>query len=708
MRKAAAAVIGAAVWLAAAGPGPAFPQETDKPLQYESFVTIKLLQVYVTGKKGEPVTDLRAADFEILDNGKRRPVSHFEKHFIETETARPKPDPACALAAAPPLGRKFFLVFDFVLTDARGIIKAKSAALEFLDGDIRLTDEIGVVSYTLDRGLVIHEYFTADHARVRAIVDGFGARPLAGRAESFTHHLFTSSFLSIPSSQQMQGAVPDPENQFYEGQAALWGRVQADRGLGGAERRSYVDQAQGLIVALGQMAKVLRYIPGFKNVILFSGGIARQYIYGKEGGGASFGGWTTPDQLASQLSKYDSARGDALLREEHIKMLKEFKASNCPVYSIDISRGRKEIDVSAIGGASGSAIREFEGADSLRQFAGETGGRFYANTMESDRIVEDIQKTTSGYYVLGYSVTEAWDEAFHKIKVKVDRRGVDVRTQGGYFNPKPFNKYSRFEKLLHVIDLALGDSPQTAAEIPVLALPLTLKGVPHVLVFARVSRSAHAAFLGKGAEAYFLLMNERGDMAAARSVMLEIPENSRGTVFPSFVAPADPGSYVARIVLRDIDTGNGVRGSSPVFVPERPKADFDIDPPLLLLPDRDALDLAAAAGESLSGFYGYDPNLYAPFIGDLTAGAVRLQAALRIPGGSAGIEIKAFLLAPAAPAPAEIPVSILERSAEGKTWIYLAEISPGELASGRFTLKIEARDPRTGATAVSSAAFTVR
>jgi len=688
---------------------PAGQAGQDKPLQYESHVTVKLVQVYVTGKKGVPVTDLEAADFEIIDNGRSYPVTHFEKHFGEGEPSTAAP--AAPAVASTTLGRKFFLVFDFVLADVKGWARAKSTALKFLDEDIRPTDEIGIVTYTINRGLVLHEYLTTDHARVRALVDGFGVRPLAGRAENLTQYLYTVAAPVPPGAPGSGDTVPDPENQFYENQASLQGRLQTDRSLGTAGGRSYVDQAREFVIALGQLAKVLRYIPGFKNIILFSGGIARQFLYGREvGGGASYAEWTTPEQLASQFGRIDTAQGNAVLRDLHEKTLKEFEASNCPIYSVDVSRSLKAGDVSSFGGISSSAIREVAGADSLRQFAGETGGKFFANTMETERIVEDIDKSTSGYYVLGYSVEENWDGAFHKLKVKVDRRGVDVKTQGGYFNPKPFEEYTRFEKLLHVVDLALGDSPQTQAayEIPVVAMPLMVKGAPHILVFARASRNAQPDVLGKHAEAYVLLMNEKGDVVTTRSFRLEIPDGGKSTIFPSFLLPVDPGRYVGRIVVRDLDTGRGARGAASAVIPPRAGVVFALDPPLFVVPEKDALDLTSSSGESLAGFFGYDPNIYAPLVGDIPVKTARLQAALRAPGGSAGLEIKAAFIDPATSARTEVPVSVLERSADGSTWLYLTEIDTGELAAGRYTLQFEARDPGTGGRAMATAVFTVR
>jgi len=692
--------------------GLAAPQTQDKPLQYESSVTVKLVQVYVTGKKGVPVTDLTAADFAIFDNGRSFPVTHFEKHFVEADRAAVPAEKTAASAAVPPLGRKFFLVFDFALTNAKGLMKAKDAALKFLDGDVQPTDEIGVVSYTVNRGLVLHEYLTTDHARVRAVVDAFAVRPLAGRAENLTQLIYSSEFDNPASAKPdaNEESVPDADNQFYSTQAGLQSRLSAGQGPG-AGGRSYIDQAREFFTALGQMAKVLRYVPGFKNIILFSGGIAHRYLYGDEGG-AGFGGseWTTPEQLAGQLSKYDSAQGNAILRETNLAMLKEFEASNCPVFSIDVSQIGREGDVSSFDGISGSAIRAMEGADSLRQFAGETGGKFYAKTMTSENIVEDIQTVTSGYYVLGYSVDETWDGAFHKIRVKVNRKGVDVKTQGGYFSPKPFKTYTRFEKLLHLVDLALGDSPlvQAAYEIPVVAMPLTVKGTPNLLAFARLSRSAYADVLGKSAEAYFLLMNESGDLVSTASYKLEIPDNGKELLFPSFLLPAAPGSYVGRMVVRNMDTGRGARGAAPVVVPARSGGGFSLDPPLFVVPEKDATDLMSASGESLAGFYGYDPNLYAPFVGDVPAGTAEIHVALRAPGGTAGLEIKAFLLDPATSVRTEVPVSILERSADGTTWLYLTNVATKELSPGRFTLAFEARNPETGELADSSAVFTVK
>jgi hypothetical protein len=91
------------------------PQETiqlQKPLQHEVSVALKLVQVYVTDKKGNPVLDLEKEDFALYDNGEQKILTEFEKHVLPLRSAEtPVEEPAglAPIQASPPLlSRKFF------------------------------------------------------------------------------------------------------------------------------------------------------------------------------------------------------------------------------------------------------------------------------------------------------------------------------------------------------------------------------------------------------------------------------------------------------------------------------------------------------------------------------------------------------------------------------------------------------------------------
>ena len=703
MRSVTAAVALALALGLAGSPAAQTKADPQKPLQYDVIVTLKLVQVYVSGKGGQPVADLAPGEFEVTDNGQPVSITQFEKHFLG--------QPAAAEPAAPagPMNRKFFLIFDFGFIDTHGVVKARNAGLHFIDNQLQPNDEVGLLSFSAFRGLVLHEYLTTDHAKVRKIVDGFGLRRYAGRAENLSDYLFAVTLEDEALAARGGGAAPplSTEEQFFQRQARLQAGLQVDEGA----RQGYAERARYLVESLDNFARTIRYIPGYKNIIFLSGGLARQLLYGKKTG-AVVGEWSTPEELAAQLNAYDSAQADAGIRGDYTKMLQQFKAANAPVYAVDMSRTQKEADV-AYNEGSAPAMRELEGADSLRQLASGTGGQFFANTVDTKRIMDSIQNVTGAYYVLGYSVSEKWDGKFHKIKVRVKRKGCDVMAQGGYFSPKPFSQYTSFEKLLHATDLALSEVPQLQipAEVPVSAMAVTVRGWPQLAVLSRASRTAHSDVLGKNSEAFLLLLDESGEVSLIKRFKLRLPDASsdKQTVFPSFLLNVKPGRYTCRMVLRNMDTGASARGSASLVVPAAPAAPVILDAPLLLVLDPKAQELAASEGGAFASLFAYDPGSFAPLAGPMPAGQSKLYAALRcssnIPG--ADFEISATLKNEGAPELSPVPVAIMKKAQDGPTVLLLIELGTGELGPGRYALKIEAKEKGSGASASASVGFVV-
>ena len=66
--------------------------------------------------------------------------------------------------------------------------------------------------------------------------------------------------------------------------------------------------------------------------------------------------------------------------------------------------------------------------------ADNTDGRAILNRNDLAVGMQQIIRDSSAYYLLGYTSTQApTDGKFHKIEVKVARRGVDVRARKGYW-----------------------------------------------------------------------------------------------------------------------------------------------------------------------------------------------------------------------------------------------------------------------------------
>lgn len=78
----------------------------------------------------------------------------------------------------------------------------------------------------------------------------------------------------------------------------------------------------------------------------------------------------------------------------------------------------------------------FGGAEVLRRFASETGGRSIVNTNDLEAGLKDVVADASAYYLLGYSPTRPRNDGkFHRISVKVRRSGVRVTSRRGYWAP---------------------------------------------------------------------------------------------------------------------------------------------------------------------------------------------------------------------------------------------------------------------------------
>jgi len=682
-------------------------------IREEVTVTLKLLQAYVTAKDGKPVTDLTAADFEVTDNGKAMPVTHFENHILGGDDLAPG-----APVGAARLDRQFFLFFDFAFTDFRSSRKARDAALAFIDQNVRPDDRLGVLSYSPVRGLTIHEYLTTDHARVRAIVEAFGLRAATGRGESLTNFLYAdelrhmqdSGAAAPPSSGISPGEKPSGTNSSMDGFFAEQARAQTGGVVDEGRKQGYVEEAKQFSQTFANLARAMRYVPGWKNLIFFSAGISRALIYGQTRGlDAPTMNANNPDQMMAELNAYDGAQSNSVVRTEFSAALKELKTANSPIFAIDCTAPLGETDIDNPVGTS-FASREVRGKDSLMQLAGESGGRYFSNTMDYKAALATVEDITSAYYVLGYTVPTAWDGAYHKIKVRVLRPGLKVHSQNGYYNPKPFQEYSRFERLLQMTDLALSENPTALmpVEAPMVMIPVVVGGWPHIVAYVDLSKDTAAAVIGKKSDAYLLLYDEEQGKSAVKSFRIKAPADGPKESVAGFAVPTKPGRYSARIIVQNGETGAAARGSAAIAFANPVAAAVWLDPPLLLRSSTGGADLGAAPGSTLSALFGYDPGKYAPLTGPLAAGPQRVLTAVRLTLGMPEMVLDLAATDTLEAAKVDVPVTVLETRQEKSVRWCLVELAFGDLKAGSHTLTIAAKDTSGTQTNASTTTFTVK
>ncbi len=695
-----------AVFLSPAGPPRSQAQDVralTKPLQYEVSVVLKLIQVRVTDKKGNPVPDLTREDFAVTDNGTPVVLTEFERHAIGTPVPdaaagdEPKPLDAPSrpdASAARPAGRKYFLFFDFAYNNVRGILKAQTAALHFLETVVRPEDELAVLTYSAVGGLAFHEYLTPDHAKVRKVVEKIGHGDVKGRATEIEDQYWRLV-------QETPGAGAG---------AAMGLNFRAEAA---ANRQESKSMAQKYMAKMTALARALRLVDGQKHFILFSTGIPNSLIYGY-----------TPDnaRYRADFTNSGGAAGDQVLRRENEAMYREFSAAGCSFYAFDtresameaslftydeqtLAAGSRAMSV-AIDPTSIFKDAKVTGLNSLKRFADITGGKYYSNIAMYGKNLDQVRAATGSYYVLGYSINERWDGLFHDVKVEVKRKGCEVRTQAGYFNPKPFGEYSDLEKQIHLFDLAINERAfsRMPVDVPMVALSSTAEGVSRLGVLARLPGEVTAKLAGRRVEFVAIFFDDKGDIREI--VRQEVdPATFRGREM-AFAAGSSlkAGDYSCRLVVRDMDTGLSAVAAARGTIGKPKTSGLQLGTPLLLEARTGCSLVSAGARKGKEAFpwgdiYPYDSSLFAPVITELPAGVsgIRVVIPCSAPdGATSDLALSASLVNSVSGAQVPVAATISSRVQRGPLEILTLDLPTAGIAAGTYYLHFYAEDRASG------------
>jgi len=705
----------AVAWAGLAAPG-SQAQDASKsvqqPIRHEVSVVLHLVQVYVMDKKGKPVSDLVKSDFVVRDNGQPVDITDFEVRTITAPNvgsgaapgalpapavqaqAVAKPAPAGGEAAdqGSAMTRKFILFFDFAFNNPRGIKKAKEAALHFLDKEVKPGDELALFSYSLTRGLSIHEFLTTEQDEVRKVLETIELDRIAGRAESLEQEYWTAG----------------------GGQSA----AMMDRNASNLRwrRQESKDQARNFMHKLTTLAQALRYVPGQKHVLLFSHGIAGSLMYMHQ----DAAGTTNPINV-----------GDYVLRTDYENLLKEFSSANCQVFAFDTRESAKvpslfDYDEQTFGyqrgvgrymftqtGVSNNTDlmfknENFTGLYALTKLAKDTGGLYYGNINEYERNLGQLETMTGAFYVLGYPVAETWDGRFHEITVEVKPKGLKVSAPRGFYNPVPFKELSPLEQEFALFDLALSDKPvfQAPLDAEMTALAAPFGPDMNLGYVTRLPSGTVEGLARPKVEIVSFAFDESENLADLRRAVHDLSEYRARDVIYASGGLVKPGAYRCRVVVRNLDTGRAAVASCRVFVPPSAASGLRLHSVLLLSPGSEPayLEGAGLAGRrssdasSWASLYAFDRSLFAPAVGPIAAGTSRLFCAVPCSVGGIAeplIGLRAFLVDMRTGKRTDLDVTLHDRVLWGDLFVQSVELALPGFAPGSYTLYLRAEEKTT-------------
>lgn len=644
------------------------------PIQHEVTVALKLIQVYVTDKKGNPISDLRRDEFVLYDNKDEKTITEFENHLLslpENERRQVPPTPApvekAPEAPASLMSRTFLFLFDLVFADEGGFRLGRDSAVRYLETNFKPGDQVGVLSFTGGRNLNVLYRPNVDPKEARRAIEALGLgslRPIAPIRPTDTP--MTPIVTSANAGSPVQG-----------------GSTGSDQSVGRIVAGNFV-------WALDSLAQALRYAPGKKIMVLYSNGLHPSYL--------------------SRGSFYQAGNTD--LGNAYQQICRKLAAANVSVFSVNTEENTYLV---------GAVPESRKGVSSLREITTETGGRFLGDIYAVPDHLEKIDTITGAYYVLGYPIKESWDGKFHAVRVKVTRPDCEVHAQVGYFNPKPYTEYSKIEKEIHLVDLALSDKPmsQDPARFAMQAIPVAFPPKNNLLFIAEIPQG-QGGIEGPRIEVSCLVFNALDEIVDSQRVQMGLPasRSGQGSRFLLSSLSARQGTYKCRIVLRNLDTGQAAVAGVPAIVPEGIADKLLLFPPMLategganMLVSGNTGNGGQAIDPQAAQAFLLDPKEYEPYLGSELEGGSSIGAVIRCFSPSddlSGLELSARLETKASGEPLDVKLQILGKNSDKTIKTFLAKLDIPQTPPGSYNLVLSINDARSGQSSRVTRSFRVK
>ena len=385
-------------------PPQARPGEPQQPI-FRTGINFVRVDVIVTDKRGEPVADLQAADFEVSEDGKPQTIETFKLVRVTGipeggEAPRQiRTDYDEESEASRDDVRVFVILLDDYHVRRGASLGVREPLVRFIRTQLSPLDLVGVM-YPLTP--VSDVRLTRNHDAVVRAIEQF-----MGRKYDYTpRNPFEEKYSMYPAE-----VVERVRNQV-----SLSALKSIAIHLGGLRegRKAVVLVSEGYSNYLPpQLRDPIADMPGLGNPTRSTPGVGDNNPNEER---AQF--FNNLDLISDLRSVYDAAN-----------------RANTAIYALD-PRGLAAFEFDINEGVGMRTDRNVLNAsmDTLRILADETDGRAIVNRNDLEGGLRQIVRDSSTYYLIGYSSSQApTDGKFHEIKVKVKRQGVQIRARKGYW-----------------------------------------------------------------------------------------------------------------------------------------------------------------------------------------------------------------------------------------------------------------------------------
>lgn len=601
-------------------------------------ITTNLVQLdaVVTDKNGNPVTNLTANDFEVLQDGKPQKLTSvsfvsYEAQSRAQAAANRKADKNAPVA--PPVrlnpGNGTGRLLTFVVDDGTcfasriGMFAVRQGLEKFVLEQMQPDDQVAIFQTRAGNSML--QQFTSDKNKVLSVVRKINWHP-ARRA----------------CGNDGTGDFSDPARTT--GNVSFSGKPEGIESRAARERIENELKSRDVTGTIGVLRYVIRgldKLPGRKTVFFLSDGLRILTRTGNVGVDRNDPEATSRNiGIDSNNPEATSRAGDTFAALQ--ALVDEANRAAIVFNTIDV-RGvqnapyiNAQDDFEGFSGDKGNInftsetsqrrSDEFRNAqDGLFFLASETGGKFYGGSNNIDVPIRKAVNADKGYYLLAY---EPDDETFkgknfNKIEIKVRRPGLDVRSRSGFkgvtdeaiARARPTSKSKSAESELY---------EAIAAPLPRAGLDLRLSAfyenrragdAVRALVYVDGRQITFTDEPNNMKKAVFdvvaVTFNEKNEPVDEFNKMhtIRFPAASlqavqqNGIVYTADIPVKKPGVYNLRIAMRD--TASRLLGSAAqqIEVPELRKGRLSLSNPIIgEVQNKGGKMTAPALDEAAAGF----------------------------------------------------------------------------------------------------------
>ena len=539
-------------------------------------ITTKLVQVdvVVTDKKGNQVRDLRAADFELLQDGKAQKITGVTYVPIDsaqvTNTVTAPGEKPKSGVPPPPVkrgvgegGRLIALVVDDGSCAASiwGIESARDGIKRFINEQMLPDDLVSI--YRTRAGSAVNQQYTSDKALLLKAVEKIRWYPAQGGCGnddgSFTEKGVRGRADGVNSIDTVgQESATEKANREYREDAVA------------------NNQIVGSLGVINYAIRGLERSPGRKIMFLFSDSLAFR------------------NRKNETLSARDAMRSvtDAANRAGVVVNTVSLRGADTP-YTVE-AKDDVDVKTGSSGGLTGARAAAAEKAkEGLSVLAYDTGGSFYQGSDRLNVAMDDVLKRETGYYLLAYEPAEGSfkDKKFNQIEVNVKIPDLKVNYRAGYIGVPDAEVVKRKSKSTEsdLYDAIASPLPKAGLNVDLSAFfgnsaqtGNYVRSLVHIdgsaLLFTDEPNGQKKAVL----DIVAVTMNEKNevidDFNRTHTLKFDPATAERiardGLTYSTDVAVKNPGSYTFRVAVRDGNSKQIGSSSQVVQIPDLKRSDI--------------------------------------------------------------------------------------------------------------------------------------